>query len=96
MESKLSKFKKIFEEININGDGKISFHELSEFMATEKAHNELHQLTDKELETIETFINDGETNDLNATMTFEEFLQVLKENETMNKLVLKIADLEPK
>ena len=81
----------MFEEIDTTGDGQVSFNELSEFMATPKALQELQDLTDEELENVESFINDGDTNESEGKMTFDEFLQVMKENRTMSRLVLKIA-----
>ena len=85
-----AKYKKMFEEIDTSGDGQVSFNELSEFMATPKAVSELQDLTDEELENVESFINDGD-DDPNAKMSFEEFLQVMRDNQTMSRLVLKIA-----
>ena len=91
---KNAKFKKMFEEIDTSGDGQVSFNELSEFMATPKAVSELQDLTDEELQNVESFINDGNGDDPNAKMSFEDFLQLMRDNETMSKLVLKIASAE--
>ena len=89
-----AKYKKMFEEIDTSGDGQVSFNELSEFMATPKAVSELQDLNDEELENVESFINDGD-DDPNAKMSFEEFLQVMRDNQTMSRLVLKIASARP-
>ena len=89
------KFKRIFEEIDTSWDGKVSFHELSEFMALPKARSVLQDLTDEELEIVESFINDGNRDDPNAKMSFEDFLQVMKDIQTMRKLVLKLASAKP-
>ena len=89
-----AKFKRIFEEIDTSCDGQVSFNELSEFMATPKAVSELQDLTDEELQNVESFINDGNRDDPNAKMSFEDFLQLMRDNETMSKLVLKIASAE--
>ena len=89
-----AKYKKMFEEIDTSGDGQVSFNELSEFMATPRAVSELQDLTDEELENVESFINDGD-DDPNAKMSFEEFLQVMRDNQTMSRLVLKIASARP-
>ena len=86
-----AKYKKMFEEIDTSGDGQVSFNELSDFMATPRAVSELQDLTDEELENVESFINDGD-DDPNAKMSFEEFLQVMRDNQTMSRLVLKIAN----
>ena len=90
-----AKFKRIFEEIDTSWDGKVSFHELSEFMALPKARSVLQDLTDEELEIVESFINDGNRDDPNAKMSFEDFLQVMKDIQTMRKLVLKLASAKP-
>ena len=37
MGNKTAKFKKMFEEIDTGGDGSVSFHELGEFLATDRA-----------------------------------------------------------
>ena len=37
MGNKTAKFKKMFEEIDTGGDGTVSFHELGEFLATDRA-----------------------------------------------------------
>ena len=92
---KNAKYKKMFEEIDTSGDGQVSFNELSEFMATPKAVSELQDLTDEELEIVESFINDGKRDDPNAKMSFEDFLQLMRDNETMSTLVLKIASANP-
>ena len=89
-----AKYKKMFEEIDTSGDGQVSFNELSDFMATPRAVSELQDLTDEELENVESFINDGDE-DPNAKMSFEEFLQVMRDNQTMSRLVLKIASARP-
>ena len=81
----------MFEEIDTSGDGQVSFNELSEFMATPKAVSELKDLNDEELEIVESFINDGDPDNQNAKMSFEEFLQLMRDNETMSRLILKIA-----
>ena len=86
-----AKYKKMFEEIDTSGDGQVSFNELSEFMATPKAVSELKDLNDEELEIVESFINDGDPDNQNAKMSFEEFLQLMRDNETMSRLILKIA-----
>ena len=91
---KNAKYKKMFEEIDTSGDGQVSFNELSEFMATPKAVSELQDLTDEELQNVESFVNDGNRDDPNAKMSFEDFLQLMRDNETMSKLVLKIASAE--
>ena len=85
----------MFEEIDTSGDGQVSFNELSEFMATPKAVSELQDLNDEELEIVESFINDGDPDNQNAKMSFEEFLQVMRDNQTMSRLVLKIASARP-
>ena len=90
-----AKFKRIFEEIDTSCDGQVSFLELSEFMALPKACSVLQDLTDEELEIIESFINDGNRDDPNAKMSFEDFVQVMKDIQTMSKLVLKIASAKP-
>ena len=89
---KNAKYKKMFEEIDTSCDGLVSFNELSEFMATPKAVSELQDLNDEELEIVESFINDGDPDNQNAKMSFEEFLQVMRDNQTMSRLVLKIAN----
>ena len=90
-----AKFKRIFEEIDTSWDGKVSFCELSQFMALPKARSVLQDLTDEELEIVESFINDGNRDDPNAKMSFEDFVQVMKDIQTMSKLVLKIASAKP-
>ena len=89
------KFKRIFEEIDTSWDGKVSFHELSEFMALPKARSVLQDLTDEELEIVESFINDGNRDDPDAKMSFEDFLQVMKDIQAMRTLILKIASAKP-
>ena len=90
-----AKFKRIFEEIDKSWDGQVSFQELSEFMDLPKARSVLQDLTDDELEIVESFINDGKRDDPNAKMSFEDFVQVMKDIQTMSKLVLKIASAKP-
>ena len=90
-----AKFKRIFEEIDTSCDGQVSFLELSEFMALPKACSVLQDLTDDELENVQSFINDGNHDDPNAKMSFEDFVQVMKDIQTMSKLVLKIASAKP-
>ena len=90
-----AKFKRIFEEIDTSWDGKVSFHELSEFMALPKARSVLQDLTDEELEIVESFINDGNRDDPDAKMSFEDFLQVMKDIQAMRTLILKIASAKP-
>ena len=90
-----AKFKRIFEEIDTSWDGQVSFRELSEFMALPKARSVLQDLTDEELENVQSFINYGNHDDPNAKMSFEDFLQLMRDNETMSTLVLKIASANP-
>ena len=84
-----AKFKRIFEEIDTSCDGQVSFLELSEFMALPKACSVLQDLTDEELENVQSFINDGNHEDPDAKMSFEDFLQLMRDNETMSNLNLR-------
>ena len=64
-------------------------------MATDRAANILAELTDEEAEIVEEYINENDEKDENnsdAKLTFEEFLQLMKENETMKKLIKNIAN----
>jgi len=93
MGNKTAKFKKMFEEIDTGGDGTVSFHELGEFLATDRASAILAELTDEESEIVEEYINENDQgeNESEAKLTFEQFLELMKENETMQKLILNIA-----
>merc|ERR1711956_107109 len=93
MGNKTAKFKKMFEEIDTGGDGCVSFHELGEFLATDRATAILAELTEEESEIVEEYINENDEseNESEAKLTFEQFLELMKENETMQKLILNIA-----
>ena len=45
MGNKQAKFKKVFEEIDMNGDHKVSFFELAAFIISPKAVHELEEFT---------------------------------------------------
>ena len=45
MGNKEAKFKKVFEEIDMNGDHKVSFFELAAFIISPKAVHELEEFT---------------------------------------------------
>ena len=53
----------------------------------------LAELTDEESEIVEEYINENDhgENESEAKLTFEQFLELMKENETMQKLILNIA-----
>ena len=53
----------------------------------------LAELTDEESEVVEEYINENDQgeNESEAKLTFEQFLELMKENETMQKLILNIA-----
>ena len=53
----------------------------------------LAELTDEESEIVEEYINENDQgeNEAEAKLTFEQFLELMKENETMQKLILNIA-----
>ena len=53
----------------------------------------LAELTDEEAEIVEEYINENDhgENESEAKLTFEQFLELMKENETMQKLILNIA-----
>ena len=53
----------------------------------------LAELTDEESEIVEEYINENDQgeNESEAKLTFEQFLELMKENETMQKLILNIA-----
>jgi len=91
MGNKEAKFKEMFEEIDTSGDGKVSFNELAVFIVSPKAVNQLKMLTWEEIAEVENEFNIMDENDLDGKLTFEEFLQGMKENKTMKKLILKIA-----
>ena len=58
MGNREAKFRKVFEEIDMNGDHKVSFFELAAFIISPKAVHELEEFT-KAL-----FINNTTVNDL--------------------------------
>jgi len=91
MGNKETKFKEMFEEIDTSGDGQVSFNELATFIVSPKAVNQLKMLTFEEIAAVEHEFNVMDENDDDGKMTFEEFLQNMKENKTMKKLILKIA-----
>ena len=45
MGNREAKFKKVFEEIDMNGDHKVSFFELAAFIISPKAVHELEEFT---------------------------------------------------
>ena len=53
----------------------------------------LAELTEEESEIVEEYINENDEveNESEAKLTFEQFLELMKENETMQKLILNIA-----
>lgn len=94
MGNKEAKFKEMFEEIDKSGDGRVSFNELAEFIVSPKAVNQLIMLTEEEIAEVENEFNIMDNNDSDGKMTYDEFLQNMKENKTMQKLILKIAETE--
>ena len=87
MGNKEAKFKKMYEEIDISGNGEVGFNELAAFIISDKVVEELKEFSDEDFLAIEK-----ELNEIDGKLTFEEFMEAMKKNETISKLILKIAD----
>ena len=87
MGNKEAKFKKMYEEIDISGNGEVDFKELAAFIISDKVVEELKEFSNEDFSAIEK-----EFNEIDGKLTFEEFMEAMKKNKTISKLILKIAD----
>ena len=87
MRNKEAKFKKMYKEIDISGNGEVDFKELAAFIISDKVVEELKEFSNEDFSAIEK-----ELNEIDGKLTFEEFMEAMKKNETISKLILKIAD----
>ena len=92
MGNKEAKFKKMYEEIDISGNGEVDFKELAAFIISDKVVEELKEFSDEDISAIEKEFNEMEEADVDGKLTFEEFMEAMKKNKTISKLILKIAD----
>ena len=97
MGSKESKLKKAFEEIDTSGDKKVSVQELADYIdpnENEKVGEVLFKEFSREerkefkRELMTLGINDKNSD---GKLSFEEFKEAIKDNETMKKFILKMA-----
>ena len=77
----------MYEEIDISGNGEVGFNELAAFIISDKVVEELKEYSDIDISAIEK-----EFNEIDGKLTFEEFMEAMKKNKTISKLILKIAD----
>merc|ERR1712179_527457 len=86
MGNKEGKFKKAFEEIDTSGDKKVSIQELVNYFDPNKSNiKELfEESTEEELAQFSQELMKIGGNDVNndGKLSFEEFMEALKENET--------------
>ena len=87
MGNKEAKFKKMYKEIDISGNGEVDFKELAAFIISDKAVEELKEFSNEDFSAIEK-----EFNEIDGKLTFEEFMEAMKKNKTISKLILKMAD----
>merc|ERR1711934_43779 len=92
MGNKEAKFKKMYEEIDISGNGEVSFNELAAFIISDKVVEELKEFSAEDISAIEKEFNEMDEADVDGKLTFEEFMEAMKKNKTISKLILKIAD----
>ena len=92
MGNKEAKFKKMYEEIDISGNGEVGFNELAAFIISDKVVEELKEFSDEDISAIEKEFNEMDEADDDGKLTFEEFMEAMKKNKTISKLILKIAD----
>ena len=92
MGNKEAKFKKMYEEIDISGNGEVGFNELAAFIISDKVVEELKEFSDEDVSAIEKEFNEMDEADDDGKLTFEEFMEAMKKNKTISKLILKIAD----
>ena len=87
MGNKEAKFKKMYKEIDIFGNGEVDFKELAAFIISDKVVEELKEFSDEDFSAMEK-----EFNEIEGKLTFEEFMEAMKKNKTISKLILKMAD----
>merc|ERR1712008_521589 len=100
MGNKEGKFKKVFEEIDASGDGRVSLDELENFLDIDQNPRIMEVfLADGKLDYAEIkVIAEGvakireNDKDGDGKLTFDEFVRAMKANEKMNKLFLKIVE----
>ena len=95
MGNKEGKFKKAFEEIDTSGDKTVSIQELAKYfdpskdntkaLFEESNEDELAQLSQELMK-----IGDCDKNN-DGKLTFEEFMEAIKENDTMKKFIVKMS-----
>ena len=100
MGNKEGKFKKVFEEIDASGDGRVSRHELAKFLDIDQNPRIMEvffadgKLDNAEIKVIAEGVAKIRENDKDGDgkLTFDEFVLAMKANEKMNKLFLKIVE----
>jgi len=97
MGNKEAKFKKAFEDIDTSGDKKISIKELADYIDMSKnekvgevlfKHFSREERNEFKRELMTIGVND-KNND--GKLTFEEFKEVIKDNDKIRKFVLKMS-----
>merc|ERR1711935_469057 len=100
MGNKEGKFKKVFEEIDASGDGRVSLDELENFLDIDQNPRIMEvfladgKLDNAEIKVIAEGVAKIRENDKDGDgkLTFDEFVRAMKANEKMNKLFLKIVE----
>jgi Ca2+-binding EF-hand superfamily protein len=92
MGNKEAKFKKMYEEIDISGNREVGFNELAAFIISDKVVEVLKEFSDIDISAIEKEFNEMDEADADGKLTFEEFMEAMKKNKTISKLILKMAD----
>ena len=95
MGSKEAKFKKMYKEIDISGNGEVGFNELAAFIISDKVVQELKEFRDEDISAIEKEFNEMDEAYMEGKLTFKEVMEAMKKNKTISKLILKIADSNP-
>ena len=99
MGNKEAKFKAIFEAIDTSGNKKVDEFELLNFLnphQNPKVKEVFTELSNVEIEEFWKVAKQMEKHDLDGdrNYTFEEFYQAMEENQDVNKLILKIAEIK--
>ena len=99
MGNKEAKYKAIFEGIDTSGNKKVDEFELLNFLnphQNPKVKEVFTELSNVEIEEFWKVAKQMEKHDLDGdrNYTFEEFYQAMEENEDVNKLILKIAEIK--
>ena len=67
---------------SLSGNGEVDFKELAAFISSDKVVEELKEFSNEDFSAIEK-----EFNEIDGKLTLEEFMEAMKKNKTISKLI---------